>query len=49
MEKIEITKEEYRRLKEDSEMLNFLYLAGVDNWEGYDYALELRSQDKNGG
>jgi len=39
MEKtITITLEEYNRLVEDSEFLNALEAAGVDNWEGYDEA-----------
>lgn len=28
------------QLNADSSMLNALEIAGVDNWEGYDYALE---------
>lgn len=31
---------EWDRLNEDSAILNALEVAGVDNWEGYDYALE---------
>jgi|WetSurMetagenome_2_1015567.scaffolds.fasta_scaffold341278_3 hypothetical protein len=37
-EMIEISKEEYKHLLEDSKMLSALEQAGVDNWEGYDDA-----------
>ncbi len=40
-EKILVDKEEYEKLLEDSEWLRCLEAAGVDNWEGYDYAQEL--------
>ena len=35
-----ITKEEYDDLKNDSIVLAALRAAGVDNWEGYEIALE---------
>jgi hypothetical protein len=38
--RIEITKEEYEGLKRSSEILDALYAAGVDNWEGYAWAME---------
>jgi len=38
---ITISKEEYESLLEDSKKLTALENAGVDNWEGYDYAIEL--------
>jgi len=38
--KIEITTEEYEALLADSKMLRALESAGVDNWEGFQYALE---------
>lgn len=31
----------YEALVEGERVLNRLYAAGVDNWEGYDYAMEL--------
>lgn len=37
---ITITLKEYLKLKEDSTLLNALEGAGVDNWEGYDSAIE---------
>jgi hypothetical protein len=39
-ETITISRAEYESLKEDSNFLNALYAAGVDNWDGYDEALE---------
>lgn len=44
-ETITITVKEYESLLEDSEMLQALQNAGVDNWEGYDYALELLGEE----
>jgi hypothetical protein len=38
---ITISKAEYESLLEDSKKLTALKNAGVDNWEGYDYAMEL--------
>lgn len=43
-EMITISKEFYYELLEDSEWLNFLNIAGVDNWEGYGYAQDLRRE-----
>lgn len=40
MEKIQITKAEYERLLDCFEKLTELEAGGVDNWEGYDIALE---------
>jgi hypothetical protein len=37
---ITITKEEYERLQADCFFLECLRNAGVDNWEGYEYACE---------
>lgn len=37
---IAITKEEYEKLKQAKAKLDALEAAGVDNWEGYDYAME---------
>lgn len=36
---VTITEEQYNKLVEDSEMLQKLIGAGVDNWEGYDFAM----------
>lgn len=32
-----ITEKEYNQLKEDSDFLQNLRAAGVDNWDGYHY------------
>jgi hypothetical protein len=45
-ETITITKQEYDQLVEDQQFLHALQNAGVDNWEGYDYALELLEKDE---
>ena len=39
-EEITITKTEYDQLVEAQKLLRALQSAGVDNWEGYDSALE---------
>lgn len=39
-EMITITKKLYDGLQRDSDFLRALEGAGVDNWEGYDYAIE---------
>lgn len=38
---VTITEEEYISLQEDSHWLSCLENAGVDNWDGYDYAREI--------
>lgn len=43
MENILITVEEYKRLTKCEDKLNALEMAGVDNWSGYDYAMEQLS------
>lgn len=40
-EMVTITKAEYVQLLEDSHWLSCLEAAGVDNWEGFDYAREM--------
>lgn len=40
-EMVTITQKEYDRLKEREDWLYALEAAGVDNWEGYDYAWEI--------
>ena len=39
-----LTKEYYEELVEDSELLSYLHEAGVDNWEGYSYAFDMRRE-----
>ncbi len=38
--KVTITTEEYDRLLEAENKLDALEVAGVDNWEGYEFAME---------
>jgi hypothetical protein len=38
--KISISEEEYEALLCDSILLNCLQMMGVDNWDGYDEAIE---------
>jgi len=40
-----ISLKEYKALLDDSEMLRALYAAGVQNWQGYDFALEQMEGD----
>lgn len=40
-ETVTISKEEYEELKKDQKFLEALRAAGVDNWEGYDYAFDI--------
>lgn len=39
-EEITITKEEYDQLIEAQKLLQALENAGVNNWEGYEFAIE---------
>lgn len=39
-ETVTISKEEYIELLDNSNLLKALQSAGVDNWEGYDIALD---------
>lgn len=43
LENIESRIEEYQ---EDSEFLDALRAAGVDNWEGYGFAYEIMKEDE---
>lgn len=40
-EMVVISKEEYDSLRYDSAWLSCLEAAGVDNWDGYDFARDL--------
>lgn len=40
-ETVTITKAEYERLRSDSELLGCLEACGVDNWCGWDDAMEM--------
>ncbi len=46
-ETVTISKEEYESLLEDQKLLQCLQDAGVDNWEGYDYAMEMMEDMEN--
>jgi len=46
-ETITITKKEYDSLKEDAKFMRALEAAGVDNWEGYDFALDAMKERKD--
>jgi len=41
---ITISKKEYEELLEDQKLLQALQGAGVDNWSGYEYALEIMKE-----
>ncbi len=41
-----ISQEEYENLLKRDEMLSALEGAGVDNWEGYDYAMDILNEDE---
>ena len=41
---ITISKKEYEELLEDQKLLQCLQGAGVDNWDGYDYAMEMMKE-----
>jgi len=43
-ETVTISKKEYESLKEDARWLQCLESAGVDNWQGIDYAYELKRE-----
>ena len=47
-EMVTITKEEYDNLLDSDSKLSALEGAGVDNWEGYDYAMEEYEAEKEG-
>lgn len=40
-EMITVRKQVYDNLVDDSMLLDFLRAAGVDNWDGWDYAMEM--------
>jgi len=41
---VSIPASEYAILLNESDVLACLYAAGVDNWEGYDEAMEMRDE-----
>lgn len=44
-ETVTIAKKEYESLLKASRKLTYLEWAGVDNWEGYDLAMEQMHED----
>ena len=46
MENVTIAKEEYEKLLTAAKKLRALEAAGVDNWEGYDIAMEYLESGK---
>ena len=44
---ITIPVEHYDEILDDVRFLNALRAAGVDNWDGYDYALEIYNEEEN--
>lgn len=42
---VTISMEEHNSLIEDQRLLNCLTAAGVDNWEGWDEAMEMFHED----
>ena len=47
IELVTISKKEYDELCERDEWLTYLEAAGVDNWDGFEYAMELRDEEKD--
>ncbi len=45
-ELVTITEEEYQSLKEDARLLQCLRAAGVDNWEGWDDAIDIFNEEE---
>lgn len=45
-EMVTITKKEYEELLKAREFLNCLEGAGVDNWDGYDFACDAFNEGK---
>jgi hypothetical protein len=43
---VSITKAEYDRLVERDDFLTALQGAGVDNWSGYDYAIQIKNGEE---
>jgi PHD/YefM family antitoxin component YafN of YafNO toxin-antitoxin module len=46
-ETVTISKKKYESLKEDARWLQCPENAGVDRWEGYDYARELLNEEND--
>lgn len=46
MKTVTISQEEYDSLLEDAKWRQAVENAGVDNWEGFDYAMELFEEEE---
>ncbi len=46
IETITISVKEFNQLLEDSAFLNCLFAVGVDNWAGYDEAIQMLEDEK---
>ena len=46
-EMVTISKEEYESLLDSELQLSCLEACGVDNWEGYDDAMEMYNEDED--
>lgn len=46
-EKIEITVDDYNELKKSAKILQLLRAHGVDNWDGWDFAMEEYNEDED--
>jgi hypothetical protein len=44
-ETVTIPKTEYESLQKEAKFLEALRAAGVDNWEGWDYAIDILNED----
>jgi hypothetical protein len=45
-ETVTISKAEYKELLKDQKFLICLQDAGVDNWDGYDFAIALMNEEE---
>lgn len=45
-DKVLIDKSEYEELIKDRDWLRCLEAAGVDNWSGFDYAIEIKENNE---
>lgn len=49
MDSVQVPRAEYEKLKKDSRFLGKLFMAGVDNWDGYSEACEAdEKEDRRG-
>lgn len=46
-ETVTISREEYEELLKDSELLSCLEACGVDNWSGWDDAIEMFNSEED--